>query len=79
MCLQQNIGVDIHFPLSVSVEVSGDGQQFSPAGSVEIPVNEDFGAKFKDIDINIGKRARYIRVLAERSQGYQFYDEIIVR
>ena len=79
MCLQQNIGVDIHFPLSVSVEVSGDGQQFSPAGSVEIPVNEDFGAKFKDMDINIGKRARYIRVLAERSQGYQFYDEIIVR
>ncbi|MCW5924872.1 MAG: GH92 family glycosyl hydrolase [Saprospiraceae bacterium] len=82
----------VFFPTKMRVEISGDGQNFSPVGEVvcEVPPTEK-GVLQKDFVLELkGKKARYVRVVGvslgkcpewHKGAGYAswvFSDEIVV-
>lgn len=76
----QLTGPGVYMPLSVSLALSEDGKQFTPAATVDNDVSPtDSHLLFKTFSFDIsGKRARYLRVRAKIQKGFMFTDEIIV-
>lgn len=81
MRFMQLTGPGVYMPGSVTLLLSGDGTQFTPAGTVanDIPAT-DSRLRFKTFSFELnGKRARYVRLKAAAAKGgFMFTDEIAV-
>lgn len=77
----QNIGPGIFFPESIQVLISEDGENFENVLTLENEISsKESGLLFQTFEGTlVGKKARFVKVIAPNSQsGFMFTDEIVI-
>ncbi|MCH5318552.1 MAG: family 20 glycosylhydrolase [Paramuribaculum sp.] len=75
----QIIGPGVWLPAKVVISVSDDGENFRELATIEHEQKATSGLSFKTYAWEGKTKARYVRYVANSTEGCQFTDEIVIR